>query len=112
MKPHRVTKKYAHPVFLTLLFLLCPLIFNCGDLADDAGENFGNILDSPNSLELTEEEHVPGWGREDCLMCHNLNNIHRNNLTDIDLDVEAIQDLTYEQGEGICMNCHGTNGTE
>ncbi len=112
MKLHQVTEKNISRIYFILLFLSCSLMLNCGDLADDAGENYGNILDSPNSLELTEGEHIAGWGREDCLMCHNLNNIHRNNLTDIDLDVEAIQDQTYEQGEGVCMNCHGTNGTE
>lgn len=95
---------------LFLVFFL--ILFGCGSVADDSGENFGNILDSPSGLVLTEEEHVYGWGRSDCLMCHNINNIHLENRTDTDIDVEAIQDTVAEEGEAVCMNCHGSNGTD
>ncbi len=84
----------------------------CSEIAEDEGEDFGNILDSPGGLVLEEEEHIYGWGRSDCLMCHNLNNIHLENRTGIDIDVEEIQEMTYEEGESVCMSCHGTNGTE
>ncbi|MBU0505532.1 hypothetical protein KJ708_06045 [bacterium] len=43
------------------LSLICLVSFlNCGSI-DDSGENYGDLLDSPSGLVLTEEEHVDGW---------------------------------------------------
>jgi len=95
--------------FLSFIFFVA--LISCGSEADDNGEDFGNILDSPSSLVLTEDEHVYGWGRSDCLMCHNINNIHLQNRTDVTIDMEEIQDQVAEEGESICMDCHGSNGT-
>lgn len=94
----------------SLLFLAIPFCIACGSTADDTGENFGNVLDSPSGLTLTEAEHVYGWGRSDCLMCHNTNNIHQEDRTGGGTDVEAIETETQEQGESICVTCHGDNG--
>lgn len=91
--------------------LVIAILPACGSLSSDTGENYGNILDSPDGLVLTEEEHIFGWGRSDCLICHNLNNIHQVNRTDINIDVEAIQEITFDQGESSCPVCHGNNGT-
>jgi|APSaa5957512576_1039674.scaffolds.fasta_scaffold54350_1 hypothetical protein len=94
-----------------LLFFFCLAAIHCGSEATDTGENFGDITDSPDSLVLTEEEHIYGWGRDDCTMCHNLNNIHLVDRTGIGLNMEDIQDITFEDGEDSCATCHGNNGT-
>lgn len=93
------------------IFLSMSFCFACGSINNDTGENFGNVLDSPSGLTLTEEEHVYGWGRSDCLMCHNTNNIHQQDRTGGGTDVEAIETATQEEGETICVTCHGNNGT-
>lgn len=101
-----ITKYLALCLTLVLLFGSA-----CGTEQND-GENFGNILDSPDGLILVEEEHRFGWGRPDCFMCHNLNNIHVVDRTGTGIDVEAIQEATFENGtEAFCQTCHGTNGT-
>lgn len=94
-----------------LIFVLIGFVA-CGSIEDDAGEDFGNIINSPSGLTLMEEEHVFGWGRSECLMCHNVNNIHQEDRTGLDVDVEEIQQMTFEFGEAACQDCHGANGTD
>jgi hypothetical protein len=97
-------------IYLASCFLLLASI-SCGSAELDTGEDYGNILESPEGLILTEEEHTGGWGRVDCNTCHNLDNIHLENRTDIDIDIEAIHDQAVEEGNGGCSACHGSNGT-
>ncbi|MFH1356496.1 MAG: hypothetical protein ABII18_05115 [bacterium] len=92
------------------LSLICLVSFlNCGSI-DDSGENYGDLLDSPSGLVLTEEEHVDGWGRADCLVCHSLSNIHLVDRSDIGIDIDAIREDTFIDGEDGCADCHGDNG--
>ena len=71
------------------------------------------MLASPGGLVLLEEEHPTGWGRPDCFGCHNVNNMHQKNRTDLpdeDVDLAGIRAIIENQGEASCMMCHGTNG--
>ncbi len=92
-----------------ILFLwLCSL--GCLGEATSDGEDYGNLLDSPEGLVLTEEEHPGGWGRAECTQCHNLDNIHRVDRTGIGVDIDAIHDQALAEGTSGCAACHGTNG--
>jgi len=92
-----------------ILFFLFSLA-SCGGASFNEGEDYGNLLDSPDGLTLTEEEHTGGWGRSDCTICHNLENIHLVNRTGIAIDIDAIHDQALGEGEAGCPACHGTNG--
>lgn len=105
---HSLSKKYL--LHVPLLVLCLWILPSCGADTTDTGEHYGDLLDSPDNLVLTEDEHVYGWGRDDCFFCHNINNIHLVNNTDIEIDVEAIQETTKEDGEASCSTCHGDNG--
>jgi hypothetical protein len=60
-----------------------------------------------------EEEHQGGWGRSNCFLCHNIENIHLVNNSSFDaVDVDAIRQKTIDEGLSSCMTCHGTNGTQ
>ncbi len=99
-------------LFLTGVLLFSCFLLSCGGSAFNDGEDYGNLLDSPEGLIVTEEEHVGGWEREDCTMCHNLENIHLVNRTGIPIDIEAIHEEALEDGLASCAPCHGTNGVE
>lgn len=100
------------------------LAAGCGTNGDEEGEDYGDILSSPAGLVLVEEEHMTGWGRPDCLQCHELRNIHVVNRTglpdcnDVDpavetcLDLGEIQSITRHDGEQTCSLCHGDNGVQ
>lgn len=90
--------------------ILSFLLFACGGSEFDEGEDYGDLLDTEEGLILTEEEHVGAWGRSDCTLCHNLENIHLTNRTDVPLDIEAIHDQAIAEGVAGCADCHGTNG--
>ena len=97
------------------IFLLLSILFfgiACGDGALDEGENYGNLLDSPEGLVLTEGEHPAGWGRAECTTCHNLDNIHLVDRTGIGVDIEAIHQEALDEGNEGCLTCHGANGVE
>lgn len=98
--------------FLTGLCLLglVVAISSCGESTFNDGEDFGDLLDTPDGLVLTEEEHIGGWGRADCTACHNLENIHLVNRSDIPIDIEAVHEEALEEGIDSCADCHGTNG--
>ncbi|HLG18455.1 MAG TPA: cytochrome c3 family protein [Bdellovibrionota bacterium] len=92
-----------------ILFFLAVLMSGCGH--DSPGENYGDIINSPQSLILTEEEHQPGWQRSDCFGCHLPKNIHQSNQSSLaGIDLDAIQEIVRTQGEAACAGCHGTNG--
>ncbi len=100
-------------IFRRMLFVSCSLwclLSGCGGTVTDGGEDYGNLLDSPEGLVLTEDEHDVGWGHSECTMCHNLENIHLVNRTEIAIDIEAIHEQALEEGLAVCSDCHGTNG--
>ncbi|MGB7292262.1 MAG: hypothetical protein WBD99_08835 [Thermodesulfobacteriota bacterium] len=94
-----------------LAILLILLIIGCvGE--ENEGQGFGNILDSPEGLIVTEEEHPDGWGRSDCFACHPIFDIHQVDRTNGLLPLEDIQALVEEEGLAACPICHGDNGVE
>ena len=98
--------------FLFPFFVFCLLGLNaCGGSATNQGENFDNLLATPEGLVLTQSEHEIGWGHAECTMCHNLENIHLINRTEIVIDIEVIHQQAIDNGITGCATCHGTNGT-
>lgn len=98
------------PLFRHLCALAClACLVSCGAELNE-GESYGNILDTPEGLILIEGEHEIGWGRSECTICHNLDNIHLVNRSTLPIDVDAIHDQTIEDGEPGCPACHGDNG--
>ncbi|MBI1909474.1 MAG: hypothetical protein HYS22_04835 [Deltaproteobacteria bacterium] len=94
----------------SVVFCLIVLLMACGGSPVNEGENYGNLLSTDQGLVLTEGEHEAGWGRSDCTLCHNLENIHRINRTGIPIDIDAIHDQALSDGIASCATCHGTNG--
>lgn len=96
--------------------VLCSLVFclflSCGNDAFNNGEDYGDILSTPGGLVLTEGEHEIGWGRSDCTVCHNLENIHLTDRSSIGIDIEAIHDRALAEGVSGCSACHGANGAD
>lgn len=92
------------------LFILVISLSSCGSTEVSDGEDYGDLLDSPEGLTLTAEEHEAGWGVAECTLCHNLENIHLVNRTDIGIDIEAIHDDAIADGISGCAACHGANG--
>lgn len=91
-------------LILTLIFLL-----SCG--GENGGEYYGDLYSSPEAFTLTESEHAGGWGRSNCFMCHNIENIHlKNNSSFSGVDINEVRELTITQGESSCASCHGDNG--
>lgn len=88
------------------------LAISCGGSQFHDGEDYGDILGSPDGLILTEEEHEIGWGHADCDMCHNLENIHLVDRSGLGIDIEAIYDQVLEDGIEGCSTCHGDNGVD
>jgi hypothetical protein len=92
------------------------ILFSIGFLgcvgADNEGQDFGNIFDSPDGLIVTEEEHPDGWGRSDCFACHPIFDIHQVDRTGGLLPIEDIQELVEEEGLASCPLCHGDNGVD
>src|SRR3990172_11738055 len=85
-----------------IILVLAALTVGCGEGSFNEGEDYGNLLDGPEGLTLTEEEHEIGWGQSECTICHNLDNIHLVNRTDIPIDIEAIHELALEDGTAGC----------
>ena len=101
---------------ITLLFLTSLGLFSfaCSDDKQDKlpAEDYGDIyVANSNSFFLSEKTHEIGWGKSECFMCHNVNNIHlkdrtaskRGNVTYARLKV-------HENGVKACAGCHGANG--
>jgi hypothetical protein len=98
-----------------LVALILATLAGCGKGADPQSENYGNLLASPGGLVVLEEEHPSGWGRPDCLGCHNVNNIHqvnRTGLPDEQADLPGVREIVQNQGVASCVQCHGPNGLE
>ena len=87
------------------------MLVSCGGRDINPGEDYGNILLTPLSEKLTQEEHAIGWGKSECTMCHNLENIHLVNRTGNDgIDITALHNQVLSEGEAGCVVCHGANG--
>jgi hypothetical protein len=99
------------------------VIGGCGNSGSEEGDDFGNLLASPAGLIVVREEHPTGWGRPDCLACHEVRNMHivnRTGLPNCDdvpdpssgdcIDLPEIQSIIHNQGEDSCSLCHGDNG--
>jgi hypothetical protein len=88
------------------------LIVGCAKKARDV-ENYGDVTGSPGGIRLIDpSEHVGGWGRRDCLLCHNASlSLHRGPGSVIDVD--ALNESIRHGGESAyCLQCHGPNGVE
>lgn len=93
----------------------CLAVAACGSDGSNEPENYGNLLASPGGLIVLHEEHPDGWGRPDCLVCHNAAYIHtvnRTGLPDAQVDLPGIQQLVRVEGQSSCPQCHGDNGVQ
>lgn len=95
---------------LLFLFLLLSLL-SCGPDQRDR-EDYGDITQGPGGITLVSSvEHRGGYGRSECLLCHNAQyNLHRRPGSGLDAD--TLNQLILEQGgSAYCLTCHGNNGT-
>lgn len=77
-------------------------------------ENYGDLSTTPGGIVIIDpEEHVGGYGREECLVCHQTAlNLHRSKGSLIG-DVDELNQLIRQNGESkFCLTCHGSNGTD
>lgn len=106
---------------IVVAILCCLLLAACGSDGPEDGEDYGNLLASPGGLLVLQEEHPTGWGRPDCLTCHNLRSSHIKNRTGLPdcqdvppgtacIDLDEIQSIIRAQGQSSCPQCHGDNG--
>jgi hypothetical protein len=70
-----------------------------------------NLLDTPDGIRLTEEEHSLGWGQAECFQCHLLAEIHQGDCSDVGLSAERIAATVDLEDPDSCQICHGSNGT-
>jgi hypothetical protein len=101
---------------------LMSLLAACGTDGAMKSEDYGNLLNSPAGLIVVEEEHQTGFGRTDCLLCHETRNIHTVNRTGLPscpsdgapeegcIDLADVRQLVKDQGQASCPLCHGDNG--
>ncbi len=84
-------------------------VIGCGPDARDR-ENYGD-LSAVGATNLNDSsKHTAGWGRKECLLCHNVNlNVHQRPGNSI--DVNSLNQAIMNGGESkYCLKCHGTNG--
>lgn len=87
------------------------LVVGCQDY-DRQTENYGDVASGPGGTILINEEHQGGWGRGECLLCHNAAfNVHRNSNSIIDPEALNIE-VWKNGGSKFCLNCHGINGVQ
>ena len=84
----------------------CLILISCGQQHRDR-ENYGTLS---NSQITISSQHMGGFGRSQCLLCHNAElNIHRRGQNGI--DANAIAKLARTNGiNKYCLACHGPNG--
>jgi hypothetical protein len=96
----------------------------CGSGSTIESEDYGNLLNSPAGLVLVLEEHPTGYGRPDCLACHESRSSHVVNRTGLPecsaapealpnegcVDLPEIRRIIRNQGQDSCILCHGDNG--
>ena len=105
------------------IVLLSLLLTACGTDGAMESEDYGNLLNSPAGLIVVEEEHQTGFGRSDCLLCHDTRNIHTVNRTGLPscpsegeapvegcIDLADVRQIVKDQGQSSCSLCHGANG--
>lgn len=83
----------------------------CGPDTRDR-ENYGDLSTTPGAILLNDPaKHSAGWGRKDCLLCHNASlNLHQRPNSGI--DTNALNRAIMNGGESrYCLTCHGSNGT-
>lgn len=95
---------------LMMTVILGMLATACGSMEPQTGENYGNLLATTGGLVLNQSKHETGWGKSNCNLCHNFNNIHLVDRTGTSIDVAAIRTTVYNDGLSSCATCHGTNG--
>ncbi|MGZ3661335.1 MAG: hypothetical protein ACXVCK_14640, partial [Bdellovibrionota bacterium] len=99
MRPH-FTRKISGAALFTAL-----LLGGCGSSTRDR-ENYGDLSTAPNAIVLDDPaKHPHGWGRKDCLACHNVAlNVHRRPGNGIDVD--SLNRLIMNNGGSLyCQKC-------
>ena len=89
----------------------CLVLSACGSDTRDR-EDYGDITKGPGGVVLVNpDEHIGGWGRNQCTMCHNILNIHQRPGNG--LAPKALRDVFHARNNdtSYCMLCHGKNGT-
>ncbi len=97
---------------ITFLLLILLTLLACSRNGRDR-EFYGNISETPGGLALVDpNEHQGGWGRPQCLVCHNADlNIHRGPYSV--LNAEALNVLIRNNGlSAYCLGCHSNNGIQ
>ncbi len=70
-----------------------------------------SIFDSEAGLILVEEEHLDGWGQEECRNCHSMPALHRRGCSE-GVNMTELREHVLEGGIEICAECHGDNGVD
>ncbi|WP_163329452.1 cytochrome c3 family protein [Desulfurobacterium thermolithotrophum] len=102
-----------------LIFILTGVIltYSCGGLGD-ANVNYKDLgvnVAVRSSPYLTAENHPDGWGKSDCLGCHQN---FKHTMATADLSVEQYQNMIEKavnsvgtsKAINVCSACHGLNG--
>lgn len=81
----------------------CPEPEPCAETRD--------LLRTEQGLVVTRDEHGVGWGTDACFQCHQVWNIHQADCIDaVEIDLEAIREVTDPDDATTCVPCHGANG--
>ena len=94
-----------------VFILLALLVAACGEPQPCA--DVQALLDGPEGLILTEEDHALGWGEAECFACHQSWNFHQPECVEqAGWDVEFIDELSDAEDSSSCTACHGENGQD
>ena len=101
-------------VLITLL-LTSLITLGCSDeeQLSPPKEDHGDIFINNNlTFAVSQKTHPTGWGKANCLVCHNVNNIHKvDRISALSINLPRIERTIDAQGLKSCTNCHGSNGT-
>ncbi len=99
-------------VYLAILSQLLVATVGCGSDVRDR-ENYGDLGSMPGAIILdSPAKHWAGWGRKDCLLCHNAAlNIHQRPGASIDVD-KLNREIKNGGESRYCLTCHGSNGIQ